>query len=417
MKKGKKKLILLIAILVIIILTILGIILYNTIYLDKVSKINIKLNGDEEITINLLDEYTEEGATATYRNDDITSLIEISSNLDNENIGTYEIKYTVKYKDKDEEITRKVNVVDTISPEITLNGKEEITIYVGNTYTEAGASASDNYDGDITDKIIIDGEVNTNVEGEYQLTYQVSDSSSNMTSIIRKVQVTTRPIVHKDGVAVLNYHFFYSGEDIGDGNCMNIDKFESHLKYLKDNNYKALTMEEFRAWMYGEIEIPEKSVLITIDDGALGTGKHNGNLLIPALEKYQMHATLFLITGWWAKSNYESEYLTIESHTNDMHTEKYCEGVTRGAKMLCLSKDEVIADLKQSIAITGSTTAFCYPFYAYNEQAIANLKEVGFKLAFAGGGYKATRNSNKYAIPRFQITKNITLDQFINIIS
>ena len=31
---------------------------------------------------------------------------------------------------------------------------------------------------------------------------------------------------------------------------------------------------------YGEIELPARSVLITIDDGALGTGTHNGNKLI-----------------------------------------------------------------------------------------------------------------------------------------
>ena len=40
----------------------------------------------------------------------------------------------------------------------------------------------------------------------------------------------------------------------------------------------------------------KKSVLITIDDGALGTGIQNGNKLIPILEEYKMHATLFLIT-------------------------------------------------------------------------------------------------------------------------
>ena len=416
MKNNKKK-IYIISVISFVILITIGSILYFTVYLDSVSKINIVLNGEKELSINLLGEYIEAGASATYRNEDITNLIEISSNIDNTKIGEYNVEYKIRYKDKEELISRKINIVDNINPELTLNGKQEVSIYVGNSYNEEGASAIDNYDGDISDKILIEGEVNTNKEGEYKITYKVSDSSNNESIKERVVKVVTRPIVHKDGVAVLNYHFFYQGADIGDANCMNIEKFESHLKYLKDNDYKALTMEEFKKWMYGEIEIPQKSVLITIDDGAMGTGKHNGNLLIPALEKYQMHATLFLITGWWAKSNYESDYLDIESHTHDMHTEKYCEGVTRGAKMLCLSKEEVLNDLRLSIATTGSDTAFCYPFFAYNNQAIENLKEAGFKLGFAGGGRKATRSSNKYAIPRFQITKNITLDQFINIIS
>ena len=54
-------------------------------------------------------------------------------------------------------------------------------------------------------------------------------------------------------------------------------------------------MREYVDWIYGRIELPKKSVLLTIDDGAMGTGKHNGNKLNPLLEKYQINATLFLI--------------------------------------------------------------------------------------------------------------------------
>ena len=45
------------------------------------------------------------------------------------------------------------------------------------------------------------------------------------------------------------------------------------------------------------------------------------------------------------------------------------------------------------------------------------IKDAGFKVAFAGGNYKATRNSNKYAIPRYAIYDNISLDTFISYIS
>ena len=172
-------------------------------------------------------------------------------------------------------------------------------------------------------------------------------------------------------------------------------------------------MEEFRAWIYGEIDIPNNSVLITIDDGAFGTGLKNGNYLIPLLEKYEIHATLFLITGWWDIDNYRSKWLDIESHSHNMHTEKYCDGVIRGAKMLCLSHDEVLEDLKASMSVTNSNKAFCYPFYAYNNEVMSILQEAGFKLAFAGGSRKATHASNKYAIPRYQVLSSTSLKQFI----
>ena len=73
-----------------------------------------------------------------------------------------------------------VNVVDTTAPVITLSGANPQTIQVGNPYVELGATANDNYDGDISGSVIIDATaVNTNAIGSYIVTYDVEDSSSN----------------------------------------------------------------------------------------------------------------------------------------------------------------------------------------------------------------------------------------------
>ena len=410
--------ILIITLILVLVSIIVGIYFYyDKVYLDKVNDINLELNGSDSITINLLDEYYEQGSHASFRDDDLTNIIEIDNNLDNTKVGTYEVKYKVKYKDKEKEIIRSIKVVDIEAPKITLNGKSEVSIYLGTKYNDAGVKVIDNYDGDISDKVEVNSNVNTNEIGDYTINYKIVDSSGNEASTQRTVKVIKRPIVHRDGVAVLNYHFFYQGNSSCGVNCINIAKFEEQLKYLQENGYKTLTMDEFKKYMYGEINVPQKSVLITIDDGAQGTGKHNGNLLIPMLEKYQMHATLFLITGWWGISNYNSEYLDIESHTNNMHSENQCQGVARGAKMLCSSYEEVLNDLKKSIEITGSTNAFCFPFYVYNETTLNAVRDAGFKLAFVGGNYKATRSSNKYLIPRFHIYESITMDEFISYIA
>lgn len=235
--------------------------------------------------------------------------------------------------------------------------------------------------------------------------------------------VSTGNLPDADGIAtsipILNYHFFFDpsiGEHCNENLCIDIKNFRQQLDFLKNNGYKTLTIEEFRAWMYGEIELPARSVLITIDDGAMGTGAHNGNKLIPLLEEYDMYATLFLITGWWDVGNYKSDHLDVESHTNNMHTGNLCSNQTRGAQLLCSSKNEVLADLKRSIEVLNSSTAFCFPFYAYNDSAIESIKEVGFKLAFIGGNRKATRNTDKYKIPRYPIYGTTTMNQFANML-
>ncbi len=225
--------------------------------------------------------------------------------------------------------------------------------------------------------------------------------------------------IFADKVAVLNYHFFYDGNvgnNCGETICLDSRKFEQHLTYLKEEGFKTVTMEEYRAWMYGEINLPKKSVLLTIDDGAAGTSKINGNILIPMLEKYDLHATLFLITAWWDLANYQSDHLDVESHGYDIHISQTCNGTSK-ARALCLNKAELLDDFQKSIAILNTKIAFCYPFYAYNNTVVEAVKESGFQLGFVGGNTKSKRSNNKYLIPRYIIYDSITQNQFINMVS
>lgn len=221
-------------------------------------------------------------------------------------------------------------------------------------------------------------------------------------------------------IAVLNYHFFY---DVTKGEyewcqetiCLEKQKFREHLDWLKNNNYKTLTIKEFADWMDGIIELPEKSVLITIDDGARGTGKHNGDILIPLLEEYKMHATLFLIAGWWDISNYQSPYLDVQSHSFNLHYEASCRD-GRGM-VACSDYATVKADLQQSLDIIKDNTSFCFPFYSYDNESLQAIKELGFRVSFIGGSVKARRSNNHYLVPRYPILSDITLNQFIRMVS
>lgn len=76
---------------------------------------------------------------------------------------------------------------DTTAPVITLNGDAQITLAVGDTYVEQGATVTDNSGETITP--VITGTVNTNTEGIYTITYQAIDSSGNTTSVNRYVNV------------------------------------------------------------------------------------------------------------------------------------------------------------------------------------------------------------------------------------
>ncbi|WP_299367458.1 immunoglobulin-like domain-containing protein [Winogradskyella sp.] len=155
----------------------------------------ITLIGDSTINLNVGDTYNELGATATDNLDgDISASIVITGAVNTASAGTYFVNYNVSDSSGNAaaQVTRTVNVqADTTPPVINLIGASTINLTVGDTYTEQGATATDNLDGDITGNIVIGGAVDTNTAGVYQVTYNVSDAAGNAaTEVIRTVNVS-----------------------------------------------------------------------------------------------------------------------------------------------------------------------------------------------------------------------------------
>jgi len=92
-------------------------------------------------------------------------------------------------------------------PVIRLNGSNQVTVLQNSNYVDAGATARSNKDGDISNKIVVGGTVNTAVAGPYVLTYDVSDSASNAANqVLRVVMVaavadTTAPVLTLNNVS------------------------------------------------------------------------------------------------------------------------------------------------------------------------------------------------------------------------
>ena len=181
----------------------------------------ITLVGDAEITVEVGSTYTDLGATASDNYDgDITADIVTVNNVDTSVIGSYTVTYNVSDRcgNAATEVTRTVNVTDTTAPVITLVGDAEITVEVGSTYTDLGATASDNYDGDITTDIVTVNNVDTSVIGSYTVTYNVSDSSGNAASeVTRTVSVTdtTAPVITLVGDAQITVEVGSTYTDLG----------------------------------------------------------------------------------------------------------------------------------------------------------------------------------------------------------
>ena len=216
-------------------------------------------------------------------------------------------------------------------------------------------------------------------------------------------------------IAVLNYHYTIDknseeGTECKQSICMSDTQVDEEIKYLKDNNFYPVTMEDLYLFLMGKIQLPEKSVAITIDDGWYLAR------MIGILEKYEMQGTLYLIGSLASPTDYTSNFLEIHSHTWDMHTPGVCKG-SHGGGLLCLDDQTILDDLKKSRESLNNTEILCYPFYEYNARTIELVKQAGFKMALAGGYRKAKVGDNIYAVPRFELGNYTTIDEFIKIVN
>jgi len=152
----------------------------------------ITINGTSPMTVECGASYTDEGATA---NDACVGVLtpNAASTVDTAVIGSYTVTYTISDPSGNNAtpVVRQVEVVDALKPVITRLGDAVVYVAQGDSYTDAGATAYDQCDGDLTGSISAVNPVDTNTPGTYIVTYNVTDAHGNAA-----VQVTREVIVY-----------------------------------------------------------------------------------------------------------------------------------------------------------------------------------------------------------------------------
>ena len=155
--------------------------------------LNVTLNGPQDVVIEYGQTYDDPGAGAVihgtmFMKEPVDVAITTQGQVNPDIVGTYRIRYTAKHTIQSifgsVEVTgfaqRTVRVVDTACPVITLFSDPNTFTIPGEPYQEEGFLASDNYDGDLTDRVIRTATTEA-------VTYQVSDSSGNIARVERTI--------------------------------------------------------------------------------------------------------------------------------------------------------------------------------------------------------------------------------------
>ena len=162
----------------------------------------ISILGDNPTTLVAGSTYSDSGASASDDVDgNITANIVVTDSVNSAVAGSYSVTYTVSDAAGNQTtkarsvVVEAAPVVDTTAPVISILGDNPTTLVAGSTYSDSGASASDDVDGNITANIVVTDSVNSAVAGSYSVTYTVSDAAGNQTTKARSVVVEAAPVV------------------------------------------------------------------------------------------------------------------------------------------------------------------------------------------------------------------------------
>ena len=304
---------------------------------------------------------------------------------------------------------------ESSSASIVLEESGALQIKLGDVFTEPGYTATDEDGTDLTSFVQVDTSA-LNRAGNQQVIYSVEGKNGVITEVSRQVEILPNTEYETAGLPICMYHYVYDPAEPPenpDSNFISTTALAEEMQYLHDNGYYFPTWQEVRDYVDGKLLLPEKSIVLTFDDGPnymyLGT---------PILEKYQTPATSFVIASYWDSKEmlygYSSDYLTFQSHSYKMH--QGGGSIGHGGIYTAMSREEVLSDLQVSFEICGNHDAFAYPFGDYTEEGCAVLEEAGLLCAVTTENNKCYPGDNPYLLPRVRMIGTQSLAQFISAI-
>lgn len=189
---------------------------------------------------------------------------------------------------------------------------------------------------------------------------------------------------------------------------VSVKTFERQMRFLKERKYNVLPLEELAALIRDNKKIPAHTVAITFDDGY----KNNYTYALPILKKYNLAATIFIITdevgrqqndrlSWEEiKIMKDSGLIFIGSHALGPEPFINIKSESEIRRQVFESKKILEEKLGCSVAV------FSYPEGRFNAKITQLVKDAGYQFAVATNPGKKIRNKDIYALKRLRVSEN-----------
>lgn len=200
------------------------------------------------------------------------------------------------------------------------------------------------------------------------------------------------------GVPVICYHSVTADKSKRGPIVIPKEIFREQLKTIKDEGYVTLTMAQLSAYLYENKPIPEKSVVITFDDGY----KDNYTEAFPILKELNMTGTIFVISSFIDRDGCLSKDDIKEMSNYGIDIESHTVSHNKLSTMPYEVQLKELKDSKQTIeAITNKPViAIAYPEGKYNNNTKKAVAEAGYTMGFTIERGYADRNDNSAQLNR-----------------
>ena len=200
-----------------------------------------------------------------------------------------------------------------------------------------------------------------------------------------------------------------------------VQDFIEQMLYLKENDFHFLSLSEVKDFYELDTVLPDKSILITVDD-AFQSFYYNA---YPILKELKIKAALFLVSGWLFEKASEfdqthskvmskvelfkmNDMLELANHSDNLHNRP-------GERMngvMTATKKELQDDLALCNKLVDHTDTFAYPFGFYNQHALEILSDSGIHYSFTTQPGLNTKETPRLELHRFLVHNHCSLDIF-----
>ena len=198
--------------------------------------------------------------------------------------------------------------------------------------------------------------------------------------------------------------------------------FEQQMKYLYENGYNVVSIKELVDFLDFKTQLPQKSVLITIDDGF----KSVHTIALPILKKYGFNkATLFVYTDLiekekvsltWDEVREISDYMDIQYHTKSHRDLRFRSKFNIEKRRRKETFKQYFDSILEEFSVSGrkifkelnkDCEYLAYPYGGSNHLVIAMARKFGYKAAFT-----VKRGGNSFFAHNFRIRRDMVFGKY-----